>query len=149
MNLKNFNNWMISKKILLVSFFIFSSFKVWTAPLHIAVREGNYEKVEYLLEGGADINARTFFYETALHYASKYGQLEIAEILLEYGADVNARTFFYETPLHKAFRYNYIKVAKLLIKYGADLNVEDRSGKTPLDHVANRGLFQTEKSTIY
>ncbi len=50
------------------------------------------EIVEMLLNAGADVNSRNFFYEsTALMCAAENGRANIVEILLNRGADVNAQ----------------------------------------------------------
>lgn len=65
-----------------------------TTPLMYAVRGGEIESVEMLLNTGVDINAQktsgTFKGYSALLYAVEYGYTGIAEILLERGADIEA-----------------------------------------------------------
>jgi ankyrin repeat protein len=46
--------------------------------LHYAARGGSIEIVEFLLNGGANINHRDRFGETALIYAAKKGNMEIS-----------------------------------------------------------------------
>ena len=56
--------------------------------LNWALKRGHLEVAKFLLDHGADVNARDGF---ALIEASVYGHLEVAKLLLDYGADVNAR----------------------------------------------------------
>ncbi len=69
------------------------------SPLAWAVIGGQQEVVDYLLEAGADPNARTRDENTALHTAAFFGRAEAAVRLLEAGAAVRARNVQGETPL--------------------------------------------------
>jgi len=54
-----------------------------------AVWHNNTRTVEYLLNQGADPDAKNGFGDTALHLAIKQGNDEIIGLLLEYGASIN------------------------------------------------------------
>src|SRR5207253_5926717 len=59
-------------------------------PLSIAAAEGRINAVRYLLDEGADVNAREKMGDTALTEAAFYGQSATVKELLLHGADVNA-----------------------------------------------------------
>jgi ankyrin repeat protein len=59
-------------------------------PLSLAAAEGRINAVRYLLDEGADVNARGKLGDTALTEAVFYGQNATAKELLLHGADVNA-----------------------------------------------------------
>jgi peptidoglycan/LPS O-acetylase OafA/YrhL len=69
------------------------------SPLGWAVLGGQDGAIAYLLEAGADPNARYRDQNTALHTAGFFGRAEAVARLLEAGADVDARNVHGETPL--------------------------------------------------
>jgi len=91
-------------------------------------------KIKYLIERGADVNAKEEYGNTPLHWASIENHIELAKLLIERGADVNAKRNDGETPLHWASIENYIELAELLLDRGADLEAKDNWGQTPLDN---------------
>lgn len=125
--------------------------------LHMACYSGNIESVRFLLEKGADINARAESGETPLYSAaagaiahpSAYAdQIELdpellpeqesaaplVRFLLEQGARANVANAEGETALHQAVRSSDIQTAKLLIDAGEDLDAQHElfiPGMTP------------------
>ena len=66
-----------------------------SSPLHILVSSGSEEICNFLLQNGADLNAKENHYSwSPLHYAAKNCKLEIAKILVQKGADVNTITIW-------------------------------------------------------
>lgn len=82
-------------------------------PLYLASGEGRLEVVRYLLDQGADVNAREQFGDTALTEAVFNGQLAAARELLLRGADVNAIGDG-GTALDIAINRNHTAIADLL-----------------------------------
>jgi hypothetical protein len=74
-------------------------------PLHAAIKEGNLEAAELLLEFKADIEAKGMLERTPLHIAAFRGNTEAAKILFQYGADKDAQDRDGNTPLHIASEY--------------------------------------------
>lgn len=98
----------------------------WT-PLHYASCYGHVEIAEFLLENGADLNARTSPKgNTPLHCATAYP--EVVEVLLRAGADIEARTNDGWTPLHRAAFHDHDSV-EYLIFCGANLRAKTDDGK--------------------
>ncbi len=105
-----------------------------------AAEKGDFEKVQLLVEGGADVNGKSSILQmgtTALMVASYYNHYEIVKYLIENGADVNAKDGNGHTALMFAgYRNinleNENKILKLLIANGADLNCRSKYGDTAL-----------------
>ena len=88
-----------------------------STPLFLAAGGGRLEGVRYLLDQGADINAREQQGNTALTEATYYGHIEVIKELLLRGADINAIGQG-GTALDVAIDKNDLAVAGLLKHYG-------------------------------
>lgn len=115
-------------------------------PLVYACRGDNREhpdKVQELLDMGADVDVRNYKGKTALHYAAKAGFSKVINLLIKNEATVDATDDNGETPLFEAIRSTIKNGEKqraaleaLLLK-GANPNLKNRKGLTPLQ-VAQR-----------
>jgi ankyrin repeat protein len=101
----------------------------WTL-LHLSF--GSRELVEYLIENGLDIEARSESQWTPLHSQAYGGYKDSVELLLEHGADIEAKTAFGHTPLLSSIRWDRVEVTKLLLKKGANVNPTTELGRAPL-----------------
>jgi ankyrin repeat protein len=86
-------------------------------PLVLAAREGRVNAVRYLLDQGADVNARDNSGHDALAEATYFAQIPVIKELLARGADINALTNG-ATPLDIALNRNDATVIDLLKHYG-------------------------------
>ena len=118
-------------------------------PLHLAVSGGHFEMVKYLIDIGADANAKIDNGKTPLHLAASYvGMLfpgkKIAEALIAAGAKIDSKAEGdgNQQPLHYAALYNSADVAELLMEKGADVNATAETGARPL-HLASLGVNQS------
>ena len=91
-------------------------------------------KIQLLLEYGADVNMTDICKETPLIYACRNGRpLEIIELLFAHGANVHALGLNNETVLMIACdSKNTPEVIEFLIKQGADVNAKSRNNLTAL-----------------
>jgi ankyrin repeat protein len=110
-------------------------------PLMYAVRQGNVEATQTLVNNGANLNALSADKSTALLLATINGHFDIAKLLVEHGADVNiasmdgamplygvvntqwARKSFYPQPTTKYEKTSYLDLLKVMLEHGADPNV--------------------------
>jgi len=94
--------------------------KISTPPLIWEVLEGNLEKVQTLLKGGAKVDV--FYEETPLMAAARKGydekHIEIVKLLLAHGANVNATDIYGSSALRLAQRKGLTKMVELLASYG-------------------------------
>ncbi len=110
-----------------------------STPLHYAVNAGHRAMTDFLLERGADVNARDGGGRTPLHIAAENGFQAVAEVLVAHKADINPITSKGETPLHLAARRGHAELVKYLISIGTKLDAKDESGQTALLWAADRG----------
>jgi len=89
-------------------------------PLMYAVINARAEIVVYLLEKGADMEARDIDGDTAIMYASSGGDSIIVDFLIEKGADVNVINLAGKTALLSAARQGFKDVVNMLLKAGAN-----------------------------
>ena len=86
-----------------------------SSALGLAALYGHAEIVEYLLNGGFDVNLRDEGNRTALHYAVLGNRIEMTKLLISKGADVDAIGKILDqkrsTPLHLAVRLGDCEVS--------------------------------------
>jgi hypothetical protein len=93
-----------------------------STPLIVSAEEGRFEVVEFLIDSGANLNARNDLNYTALHMAAFHGHYSIVELLLKNGADGTIKDTTGSTPLHLSISRGHKKAAAELISHGAILD---------------------------
>ncbi len=104
-------------------------------PLDVAVLNNYMELAEFLVEHGANVNARDRNNETPMHRAvisDRTRDHEMMRFLLRHGADVNATRNYDETPLHTAAYLGLKDTAAFLLEHGGNPNARSGRGETPL-----------------
>ena len=109
------------------------------ALLFGAAENGRIEEAKYVLEEGADANAKNNEGKTALMYASMNGRKEVARLLVDSKAYVNASSKAGWTALMYASRWGHKEIAELLVNNGAAADAKDSSGWTALMKAAITG----------
>lgn len=104
-----------------------------TRHIMSAACSNNLQRLVKLVEGGVDVNTKTFSNTTVLMHASMFGHLETVKYLVEHGADLNAKDNLGATALIYAAIDGHVDVVKYLIKQGADLNAKDLDHETYFD----------------
>lgn len=90
------------------------------------------ELVRWLVEQGADVNARDNYGATPLHkHAMSWCGL--TELLLDLGADLEAVDYQNETPLFAAAGSFKPKAVLTLVTKGANIGAKNKRGQTPLE----------------
>jgi ankyrin repeat protein len=133
----------------------------WWEPMHgmdmvenetallVAVKVQNFDKVQLLVEMGADINRSTVLgvKRTPLQKAAEVGDFRISEYLINRGADVNAPPAGSggATALQFACIYGYAGIVDLLLQNGADIDAAPArsKGRTALEGAAEHGRLDT------
>ncbi|MBN1974331.1 MAG: ankyrin repeat domain-containing protein [Sedimentisphaerales bacterium] len=119
---------------------------LYQPTIHAGVRSWSREIVEFLIQHGADVNAKDEWGRgyTPLQRAAWSGNTEIIKLLLEAGADISAKDDRGQTVLHlpldmKNSNFSQYWLSKdtieLLLNKGTDVNLKDKNGRTPL-HLA-------------
>ena len=111
-------------------------------PLSWATLFNHVEVAEFLIQKGADVNARNRDGGTSLHGAAFLGHADIAALLIQKGADVNARNDKGESPLD-ASRVDW-EITRLIASW---LEIELDQGKVETGRTAVVEILQQHKST--
>ncbi|KAG4100377.1 ankyrin [Neocallimastix lanati (nom. inval.)] len=94
------------------------------------------EKIDVLLECGADINKKNKFGDTLLHRVCKFKKMKERELVIEHliekGANINQLNQYGGTPLMVACKARAFEAVKCLVDHGADVNIKKKNGKTAL-----------------
>ena len=102
--------------------------------LHYAALENDLQKVNVLLDAGADPDAADRQGFTPLHFAAQQWSVEAAQILLDRGADVDPSDTYGNSPLWTAVFNSNGRGAliELLRSRGANPLRANKAGRTPL-----------------
>jgi len=95
--------------------------------IHWAVRGGSVDLVSFLLDHGANIEARNGARYSPLHTAAAENKTGVIELLLARGADLETRNNWNATPLFVAARAGHLQAVKLLAEAGARLTITTES----------------------
>ena len=106
----------------------------WT-PLHLAAFFGHEGLAEFLVDRGADVQARSAntMCNFPLHAAAAGRHAEVVAILLSNGAEVDGRQAAGYTALHSAAANGDEPTIRLLLAHEADRELQSEDGKTPMD----------------
>lgn len=102
------------------------------SPLMLAVKSGNANLVQMLLNYGAQTQTTNCDGESALHLAAASGNAEICDLLVQHGAWLELEDAEGESPLFFAVRENSLPVVSLLLSAGASPSHPNNDNDTPL-----------------
>jgi ankyrin repeat protein len=118
--------------------------------LHYAAQWKIDSQIPYIVQQGADLEAKNAAGETPLFVAVKYaGEKGSAaestiKTLVNAGASLNSRDNLGNSLLHAAVRWNSKEAAQTLINAGLDVNARALNGKTPLHDAVRLGIADIE-----
>ncbi|CAH2320126.1 ankyrin repeat and kinase domain-containing 1 [Pelobates cultripes] len=116
--------------------------------LHVAVNQGNLEKVNRFISLDANVNSRTVTGFTPLILAVQKRLPDICSSLIENGADVNITDEDSWSPLHFAAQLGDDRIARLLLDHSAAVDAQERDGWTPL-HLASQNGFENVARVLF
>lgn len=104
--------------------------------LALALRNRNYEMMQFLIDNGALVNVTTLGVspQTTLMLAAVSGDSEAIRILLAAKADPNVADRQGQTALMKAAANRRVEAVHLLIEGGADIFQTDYTGRSAMQH---------------
>jgi ankyrin repeat protein len=122
--------------------------------LHYAAQWKIDAQIPYIVQQGADLEAKNATGETPLFVAAKStgerGSPQDATIktLISAGASLTSRDNLGNSILHAAVRWNNRESAQTLINLGIDINARALNGKTPLHDAVRLGISDIETLLI-
>ena len=119
--------WLIRKKNADINHFESNDF----VPLIGAIKSGNDQLLELLVDRGANINVSDGLGRPPVIVAVENNQLTMVKFLLEKGADIDARGIKNNTVLMNALSNGKLTMARSLVALGAEVNAKNEDGITP------------------
>merc|ERR1719390_520444 len=119
-----------------------------SVSLHDAARGGDLPKIQEVLKGGKDVNARDFKGVTPLGYAVGHDQLSAVKVLIDAKANLDDVDSVGNSAVHFAAGYGRVKVLEPLLARGASASKVNQMGMTALaaaqqnNHAAVIGILQ-------
>ncbi|KAK0701935.1 ankyrin repeat-containing domain protein, partial [Lasiosphaeria miniovina] len=107
-----------------------------------AAGSGDLEEVRRRLIGGADIDARDDYNDTALHKAASNGHVHVVRFLLDQGADRTAERLHGHTPLDEAVLRDDLALVKVFFERGTN---NKRTDPNSLAYAAQTGNLEAAK----
>jgi len=102
-------------------------------PLMKAARYSYFKIAEFLLDNGANIEARSYEGNTPIQFAAWEGQLEMIKFLVDRGANIDTTNDLNWNALMQACVEGYYEIVEYLIKKGSNIHLIDQEkGATSL-----------------
>jgi len=113
-------------------------------PLHFAIGGGNKTIITYLLDNGAEVNAKDSEGRTPLFFAVVVtGKIDLAKILIDKGADINSKDNSQKSLLVWAAARGFSEMTDYLLDLGAQLpSPEENTGRELLNYAVEGGMIK-------
>lgn len=111
--------------------------------LHHAVRAGDLDLVESVIQSGESVDCRDKNGSTPLHYAAERGLVKCVAVLVEHGADIRITDNSGFSPFLWAVVAGQEDATVLLLSMGADANSSSADGHSALAWAASLGRVST------
>ncbi|KAK3262259.1 hypothetical protein CYMTET_28873 [Cymbomonas tetramitiformis] len=116
--------------------------------LHIAVRQGDAQRVKSLLLRNPElVNLKDTDGRSALHHAANLtpesAGVSMVNALLSVGAEVDVFNNHHATPLHRAILSKNHAVSLALVEGGADVRARNKAGKSALELCVDGSLRES------
>jgi len=108
-----------------------------------ASKDGDTNKVEELLDRGANIEARSWYGNTPLSCAAINTDYDTVVLLLDRGAYINTSNNDGDTPMILAVSDYNKRIVKILLEYGADIKIHNKDKTNCLENECN-GVWKEE-----
>ena len=102
------------------------------SALLAATHRNHVEVARFLIQEGADVNAKDFIQDTPFLYAAAEGRTEILKMTLAAGADVSDTNRYRGTALIPAAHHGHVEAVKLLLATAIDKDHVNNLGWTAL-----------------
>ena len=104
-------------------------------PLDLAAFSVHYmPMVKFLIDKGADVNAKSAAGATPLFWAVLRQQRDEVQYLVDHGADVNATDAYGDTILDMILHLQYTTMLPIIVAKDVDVNALDQGGHRPLTY---------------
>lgn len=111
-----------------------------------AIRENRRERMEDMLEAGADLHGRDHLGRTPIEVAVDSRANACVHVLMIRGADPDVLSRDSGlSPLHRAAWNGHDGIVRMLLQHGADVNLKSRDGSTALHYAVAAAHEDTAK----
>ena len=124
------------------------SFSYFEMDLPLAANYGDLERVQLLVEQGADKDKGNDSGDTPLRLASRGGWFDVVRYLVEQGSSLEKAAIDGCTPLTGASACGHLEIVRYLLEKGAEMDKADNDGDTPLHCAAANGHLEIAKLLI-